>query len=114
MSIAEPLTVLKNELVQKIVPEVVDLLASALCGQRLAKRHRVLGHLPIHVFQTVRVLLEPEHAFDGCVHLAERLLHSQFLPPDDLCYHGADFGTSNSFPRITPPTPPSASLIQTR
>jgi hypothetical protein len=30
MSIAEPLTVLKNELVQKIVPEVVELLASAL------------------------------------------------------------------------------------
>jgi hypothetical protein len=30
MSIAEPLTVLKNELVQKIVPEVLELLASAL------------------------------------------------------------------------------------
>src|ERR1017187_10943545 len=30
MSIAEPLTVLKNELVQKIVPEAVELLASAL------------------------------------------------------------------------------------
>jgi hypothetical protein len=30
MSIAEPLTVLKNELIQKIVPEVVELLASAL------------------------------------------------------------------------------------
>jgi hypothetical protein len=29
MSIAEPLTVLKSELVQKIVPELVDLLASA-------------------------------------------------------------------------------------
>ena len=35
----------------------------------VAKRRRVLGHLPIHVFQTVRVLLEPEHAFDGLVHL---------------------------------------------
>ena len=30
MSIAEPLTVLKNEWIQKIVPEVVELLASAL------------------------------------------------------------------------------------
>ena len=30
MSIAETLTVLKNELVQKIVPEVVELLATAL------------------------------------------------------------------------------------
>lgn len=30
MSIAEPLTVLKNELIQKIVPEVVELLATAL------------------------------------------------------------------------------------
>jgi hypothetical protein len=30
MSIAEPLTVLKSELLQKIVPEVIDLLASAL------------------------------------------------------------------------------------
>jgi hypothetical protein len=30
MSIAEPLTVLKNELVQKIVPELVELLATAL------------------------------------------------------------------------------------
>jgi hypothetical protein len=30
MSIAEPLTVLKSELMQKIVPEVVDLLVSAL------------------------------------------------------------------------------------
>ena len=30
MSIAEPLTALKNELVQKIVPELVELLASAL------------------------------------------------------------------------------------
>ena len=30
MSIAEPLTVLNNELVQKIIPEVVELLASAL------------------------------------------------------------------------------------
>ena len=29
MSIAEPLTVLKSELMQKIVPELVDLLASA-------------------------------------------------------------------------------------
>jgi hypothetical protein len=30
MSIAEPLTVLKSELLQKIVPEVIDLLASAV------------------------------------------------------------------------------------
>ena len=30
MSIAEPLTVLKSELLQKIVPELVDVLASAL------------------------------------------------------------------------------------
>jgi hypothetical protein len=30
MSIAKPLTVLKNELIQKIVPEIVELLASAL------------------------------------------------------------------------------------
>src|ERR1022692_2893488 len=30
MSIAEPLTVLKNELVQKIVPEVIELLTLAL------------------------------------------------------------------------------------
>ena len=30
MSIAQPLTVLKNELIQKIVPEVVELLAFAL------------------------------------------------------------------------------------
>ncbi len=30
MSIAEPLTVLKSELMQKIVPEMIDLLASAV------------------------------------------------------------------------------------
>ena len=30
MNIAEPLTVLKSELLQKIVPEIVDLLVSAL------------------------------------------------------------------------------------
>jgi hypothetical protein len=30
MSIAEPLTVLNNELLQKIVPEIVELLATAL------------------------------------------------------------------------------------
>src|SRR5208282_5266574 len=39
MSIAESLTVLKNELVQKIVPEVIELLASAL--QKGTPAHQV-------------------------------------------------------------------------
>jgi hypothetical protein len=43
MSIAELLTVLKNELVQKIVPEVVELLASAL--QEGTPAHKVEENL---------------------------------------------------------------------
>ena len=43
MSITEPLTVLKNELVQKIVPEVVELLASAL--QEGTPAHKVEENL---------------------------------------------------------------------
>jgi hypothetical protein len=43
MSIAEPLTVLKNELIQKIVPEVVELLTSAL--QEGMPAHKVEDNL---------------------------------------------------------------------
>ena len=40
MSMAEPLTVLKSELLQKIVPELVDLLASALARRKAGPQGR--------------------------------------------------------------------------